>query len=138
MKKTVSLFLASVLTLCCLFIGGCSSDKYTSSYNAVGLAQTNNDSSCSMSFSEFQGVKVFQINFKAGNSKSLIYKLSVEVGKATVYYDTNGEKKVLATVAPGQSIYSELEKLNCSSMYIIVETSDKCLNGNFSFEAKVL
>ena len=138
MKKTVTLFLTAVLMLCSLSLCGCSSDGYTSSYNAKSFVQSSSDNAASMSFTEFQGVKVFQINFKDGYSKSLLYNIRLEVGTATVYYDTDGEKKELTTVTAGKSVNSSLENLTCSSMYIIVETSEKCLNGNFSFEAKVL
>lgn len=138
MKKTVSLFLTAIMILCCLPLCGCSSNGYTSSYNAVGFAHSNTDAAASMSFSEFQGTKVFQIHFKDGISKSLKYSLRLEVGNAKIYYDTDGEKKELASITSGKSVNSSLENLNCSSMYIIVETSEKCLNGNFSFEAYVI
>ena len=75
MKKKASLFLTIIMILCCLPLCGCSGNGYTSSYNAVGFAHTNTDAAASMSFSEFQGIKVFQIHCKDGYSKTLKYSL---------------------------------------------------------------
>jgi hypothetical protein len=138
MKKAISLLLAAALIVCCFSLAGCSSDKYTSSYNAVGFVHSNTDTSADMSFSEFQGVKVFKVNFRDGYSKSLIYKLKLEAGDVTVYYDANGTKETLASVSPGKSVNSKLKDLSCDSMYIIVESKEKSLNGSFSFEVKVI
>lgn len=138
MKNKVFILSAAVLLICCLFLSGCSSEPYTSSYNAKGLTQSNTDSAASMSYSEFQGVKVFKLKFDDSFSKSLIYNLRVETGKVTVYYDTDGSKKTLATLKSGDRVDEKLRDLTCSSMYIIVESTEKSLNGNFSFETKVL
>jgi len=138
MKKIISIISVTVLLILCSALSGCSSEPYTSSYNAVGLVQTYDDSSAIMSFSEFQGVKVYKLRFEDSFSKSLIYKLRLETGSATIYYDTDGTKKELVSLRAGDRVDEKLSDLTCSSMYIIVETSEKCMNGKFSFETKVL
>lgn len=138
MKNKVFILSAAVLLICCLFLSGCSSEPYTSSYNAKGLAQTNDDHSATMSFAEFQGVKVFKLKFDDSFSKSLVYNLRLETGNAAIYYDTDGVKKELVSLDSGDRAEDRLRDLTCSSMYIIVETNGKCMNGNFSFETKVL
>ena len=138
MKKALSLLLITALIVSCFSLAGCSSDKYTSSYNAVGLVHTNTDTSASMSFSEFQGVKVFKVSVKEGYSRSLIYKMKLEAGEVTVYYDADGTKETLASVRPGKPVNSKLKDLKCDSMYIIVESKEKSLSGDFSFEVKVI
>ena len=138
MKTRVFVIFAATLLVCCLLLSGCSSEPYTSSYNAKGLVQTNTDSEATISFSEFQGVKVFKLKFNNGNTKSLVYSLRLEVGSAKIYYDTDGRKTELVSLKAGDSINENLKNLSCESMYIIIETGEKCLNGNFSFKAKVL
>ncbi|MBP3857740.1 MAG: hypothetical protein IK990_19225 [Ruminiclostridium sp.] len=138
MKKIRFRALAALLLVCCLFLAGCGSTGYTSSYNAVGFVHNNTDSKADMSFAEFQGTKVFELKFAESFSKSLIYSLRLETGNATIYYDTDGTKQELVKLSSGDRIDDKLKDLTCESMYIIVETDGKCLNGNFSFETKVL
>ncbi len=138
MKKNIPIISAAVLLICCLFLSGCSSEPYTSSYNAKGLTQSHDDHSATMSFAEFQGVKVFKLKFEDSFSKSLLYKLKLETGSATIYYDTDGTKKELVSLKAGSVFDEKLSDLTCSSMYIIVEANERCLNGKFSFETKVL
>lgn len=137
MKRKITLISAAVLLVCCLILGGCG-DTYTSSYKAVGFTQSNEWNKASMSFSEFSGTKVFTLEFQDSFSKSMIYSLKLETGSATVYYDTDGTKTKLVTVKSGDRINETLKDLTCKSMYIIVEASEKCLNGDFKFETKVL
>ena len=137
MKKTVSLISAALLLICCMLLSGCG-DPYTSSYKAVGFAHSSTDANASMSFSEFQGTKVFKLHFPDSFDKSLKYTLKLEAGSATVYYDTDGTKNTLATLTANSKVDDTLKDLTCESMYIIVETSEKCLNGDFKFEVKVL
>ncbi|MBR5090970.1 MAG: hypothetical protein IK093_16200 [Ruminiclostridium sp.] len=137
MKKNFCLLFTAVLLVCCFFAAGCSSG-YTSSYKAVGFVHTETDELGSMSFAEFEGVKVFELKFKDSFDKSLLYTLKLETGSATIYYDTNGDKVKLTSVKAGDKIDDKLKDLKCETMYIIVETNEKCLNGSFEFKAKTL
>ncbi|MBQ9483308.1 MAG: hypothetical protein IJU82_03875 [Ruminiclostridium sp.] len=136
MKKKASLISAAILLICCLFLAGCSSDTYTSSYKAVGLTQTYDDDSAEMTFSEFQGTKVYKLKFSGKNDKTLKYNLKLEVGSATIYYDTEGKKKELVSLKSGDRVEDKFKDITYDSIYIIIETNEKCLNGAFSFETK--
>lgn len=139
MKKNFYIVLTSVMLVFCMFLAGCSSAPYTSSYNAVGLVQSYNDVSASMSFSEFAGTMVYELKFNDSFSKSLLYDLRLETGSATIYYDTDGDKIKLASIKSGDILKDQkLKDLTCESMYIIIETDGKCLNGKFEFKEKVL
>ena len=118
-----------LLTFC---LGGCS--HYFSHYYAVGLVCSNASDSAWMSFVEFEGNKEFKLKCKSSNQAEIVYSGKIEAGSLTVYYDCGGTKAELFSLQAGEDIQSAGGYLPEDTIYIIVETSEKCRNGNLSFE----
>lgn len=129
MKKIATVMIAAVLCVMCF--AGC--DKYTSKYNAVGFVHSNDPDSASMSFSEFEGTMVFKLESKGSKSK-LRYSAKLEKGSAKISYDCDGTKKGLYTVKEGEKTKATANGLEGETIYIIIETNQKCVNGEMSFE----
>ena len=129
MKKTATMMIAAVMCVMCF--AGC--DKYTSKYNAVAFVHSNEAHTASMSFSEFEGTMVFKLESKGSDTK-LSYSAKLEKGSAKISYDCDGTKKGLYTVKEGEKTKASANGLNGETIYIIVETTQKCENGEMSFE----
>lgn len=104
------------------------------SYVATGLTQFNNGKSFSMSFSSFDGRYVITLN-KIGNDHQINYTLKLGEGEANIYYKWGTlDDELLINIHGGD----EIEKTSgyISGGYktkIIIETVEKCINGNFFF-----
>ena len=114
-----------LLVLC---LSGCS--KYTSHYMAIGYVHSNG----SMSFSEFDGVQVHTLSWDKDSTGHIRYTASLKKGSATVYYDMDGEKREWFTVKAGESISSTGLDLKKGDIDILVETTEPCEDGRFTFE----
>ena len=71
---------------------------------------------------------------------TLDFESSLAEGEMNVYIGVNGEKELLRTVKGGES-FDEAITLddkydNEKTIYIILESIDKCVDGNFEFEYK--
>ena len=130
MKKTVLLWALIILTV--ISMAGCS--KYISHYKAVGFVHSNDSKSAYMSFFEFEGNINFKLKCKSENQAQIKYSGKLETGSITVYYDCGGTKKELFSVCSGDDIQSSGGYLPENTVYIIVEASEKCKNGDFKFE----
>ena len=92
-----------------------------------------------MSFWKFDGTIVFKLKCKDSGKEVLKYsgkledKNEEEDGTITVYYDDDGTKKELFTLKNGESVEATLNKLNEGTVYIIVETDNRCENGELEF-----
>ena len=128
MKKALALALALILALC---LGGCG--RYSSSYKAVGFVHSNTSSSAFMSFYTFEGRMVFKLQCFNENGGQLKYSVKLESGCATVYCDA-GEKRELVRVNAGDEAASVGGQFARGTVYVIVETDEKCQNGAFRFE----
>ena len=130
MKKVTSLLLA--LLFVAFSLTGCG--KYVSHYSAVGHVYSNHDESAWMSFVELEGTEVFELKCKSGETARIGYSGKLESGNLSVYYDCGGEKKELFSLHAGDDIQSAGGVLSEDTVYIIVETSEKCGNGSLDFE----
>lgn len=118
------------LILIVLILTGCS--KYPSHYNAVGFVHSNDSSSEFMDFHSFDG----SISFKLKAGEQLEYSGKLDIGSATVYYDCDGSKKELFEINSGEEVDSSVDTPGGGSLYIIVETGEKCEDGEMKFEVK--
>ncbi len=132
MKKRLKLLLAAVLIAGMPFLTGCG--KYVSSYSAVGFVHSNTSGSASMSFYQFSGRMVFTLKNRDGSEGQLKVSAALESGSAAVYCDEDGTKKELFSLQAGDALESVFGPLTCKTVYIIVETSEKCRNGSLRFD----
>ena len=128
MKKLIPVLVLILLALTCLV--GCS--KYTSRYSAVLLISTGTSKSGSINFTTFSGTKVFKLK----SSGQLNYSAELGTGNATVYYDCSGTKTELFSIGAGQKVGPSSIAVTPGTVYVIVETAEKCQNGKFSFDVK--
>ena len=116
--------------LVALILTGCA--KYPSHYNAVGFVHSNDSSSAFMDFHSFDG----DISFKLKIGERLKYSGKLGSGSATVYYDSDGTKKELFKINAGDEVESSIETPGGGSLYIIVETDEKCEDGEMKCEVE--
>ncbi len=123
----VKKILCAVTAVIMLFsLAGCA--KYSSKYMAVGFVHSNEAKKASMSFYTFEGSMVFKLDSdKEGDIK---FSAKLEEGNAAVYYDYYGEKEELFTLKSGDEISARGGYVEKGTVYIIVETDGRCLNGN--------
>lgn len=130
MKRIVLLLFALFFVVFGLI--GCS--KYSSHYNAVGHVYSSDSDSARTSFMEFEGTEVFKLKCKSKNIAGITYSGKLEMGSATVYCDCGGTKTELFSIHSGEEVDSCYDYLPEDTVYIIIETSEKCQNGDFTFE----
>ena len=128
MKKLLPVLVLIILAMACLV--GCS--RYTSRYSAVLLISTGTSKAGSINFTSFSGTKVFKLK----SSGQLNYSAELGTGSATVYYDCNGTKTQLFSIGAGQKEGPSSIAVTPGTVYVIVETAEKCQNGKFSFDVK--
>ena len=131
MKKNMKILAAVIAVLCLLCMTGCG--KYVSSHSAMGFVHTNHAKDADMSFSSFSGSEVFKMQVDAEAGGQIKYSAKLESGAATVYYDTDGTKKELFSIKAGENVDDAGGELVKGTLYIIVETSESCGNGEFHF-----
>ena len=130
MKKVLCILFTMLLLT--FSLAGCS--QYVSHYNAVGLVRSKESDSAWMSFIGFEGTEVFKLKCKSEDQAEIVYSGELEEGSLTVYYDCGGTKKELFSLQSGENIQSAGGELPEDTIYIIVETSERCCNGNLSFK----
>ena len=131
MKKIV-IFVAA----CVIIVGGltgCSVRKYKSHWNAVAFVHSNTSQKANMSFSSFEGTIVYELNCK-GENEVLHYSSTLESGSADVFYDNDGEKMLMFSVKGGSDADGFVRDLQKGKIYIIVEATEKCTEGQFKLE----
>ena len=130
MKRILWLLVA--LTVMAAGLVGCS--RYVSRYSAVGFVHSNDSDSAFMTFVRFDGQMVFKLKCDSEKEAQIQYSGQLEEGSITVYYDCGETKKELFTLGAGNEIESSGGDLSGKTVYIIVETSEKCKNGKLDFE----
>lgn len=124
-----------VLLLSAVFVfsafAGCT--PYSSHYKALGFVHSNTAKNAFMSFVEFDGRMVFKL--KAAKDSTIKYEAELETGSASVWIDAVGTKQLMFSPVSGDVFDNalELELESARTVYIIVETDGKCLNGRFGF-----
>ena len=132
MKKACTL-LALILTLLML----CSCGGYVKSYSATLLITSQINNEASMKFDTFKGT----YNFKFRNNDAAEHTLEIEAslgeGEMNIYIGAGDEKELLRTVKGGESCDEtiSLDKYaDEKSIYVILESNGKCVDGDFEFE----
>lgn len=128
MKKTLIVFILVALCLVCL--AGCS--KYRSHYSALLMITSNSSKEASVRFTNLYGTKVFKLK----SDGVLNYSANLKGGSATVYYDYNGTKLELFSIGPGQEVGPASVNVTPGTVYVIIQTNEKCEEGQFSFDVK--
>ena len=127
-----------VLTLILVFVMLCSCGGYVKSYSAILLITSNHGDEASMEFDTFKGTYHFKLKREGVAEHALSLEASLVEGEMNVYVGVDGEKELLRTVRGGEDLdetialddkYDE-EK----TIYVILEASDKCVDGDFEFE----
>ena len=131
--KKVYIILALLLTLAML----CSCGGYVKSYSATILITSHINNEASMEFHTFKGT----YNFKFRNNDAAEHTLEIEAslgeGEMNIYIGAGDEKELLRTVKGGESCDEtiSLDKYaDEKSIYVILESNGKCVDGDFEFE----
>jgi len=127
-----------VLVLILMLFMLCSCGGYVKSYAATILITSNHGDEASMEFDTFKGSYNFKLKRDGTAEHTLDLDASLGEGEMKVYIGVGGEKELLLTVEGGES-YDETIALdekydNEKTIYIILETTDKCVDGDFEFE----
>ena len=132
--KKVCFVLALILMLCML----CSCGGYVNSYSAFLLITSSHGDEASMEFDTFKGSYNFKLKRDGNPEHTLDLDASLGEGEMNVYIGVGGEKELLLTVKGGESYHETItlsEKYdNDKTIYIILETEEKCTDGDFEFE----
>ena len=132
--KKACFVLALILILCML----CSCGGYVKSYSATILITSGHGDEASMKFDTFKGSYNFKLKRDGDAEHTLDLDASLGEGEMNVYIGVGGEKELLLTVKGGES-YDETITLdakydNEKTIYVILETTSKCVDGDFAFE----
>ena len=129
MRKILLLFAAAALALS---LAGCG--RYVSHYHAIGFVHSNESDSAFMSFYSFDGSMVFKLKNRNDSGGQLEASAKLESGSAAVYVDDNGTKRELCVVGAGDDVETAAVLSGRGTVYVIVETDGKCMNGDFRFD----
>ena len=126
--------LALLLTLVML----CSCGGYVKNYSATIMITSCHGDEASMEFDTFKGTYNFKLRRDGAAEHTLDFEASLAEGVMNVYIGVDGDKELLRTVKGGES-YNETIALddkydNEKSIYIILESIGKCVDGDFEFE----
>ena len=132
--KKIGFILVLILTLTLL----CSCGGYVKNYSATILIASCQGDEASMEFDTFKGTNNFKLRRDGIAEHTLDFDASLAEGEMNVYIGVDGEKELLHTVKGGES-YDETIILadkydDEKSIYIILESSGKCMDGDFEFE----
>ena len=127
---------ALVLILTLFTLCGCGG--YVKSYSATILITSSHGDEASMKFDTFKGSYNFKLKRDGNPEHTLDLDASLGEGEMNVYIGVGGEKELLLTVKGGES-YDETIVLdekydNEKTIYIILESVGKCIDGDFEFE----
>jgi len=132
MKKAYFL-LVLILTLFTL----CSCDGYVNSYAATIMITSCHGNEARMEFDTFKGTYHFKLRREDSTSHTLDCKASLSQGEMHVSIGVDGEKELLRTVQSGdacdETITLDKKYDNEKTIYVILETTEKCEDGDFSF-----
>ena len=115
----------------------CSCGGYVKSYAATILITSGYGDEASMKFDTFKGSYNFKLKRDGSPEQTLDLDASLGEGEMKVYVGVGGERELLLTVKGGES-YDETitlaEKYDTEkTIYIILESVGKCIDGDFEF-----
>lgn len=127
-----------VLVLILTFLLLCSCGKYVNQYSATILITSSHGDDASMKFDTFKGTYHLRLRRDDRAEHELDFEATLAEGEVNVYIGVDGEKELLRTVKGGES-YDEtiiLDKKydNEKTIYIILESAEKSVDGDFEFE----
>ena len=127
-----------VLVLIVMLFMLCSCGGYVKSYSATTLITSGHGDEASMKFDTFKGSYNFKLKRDGAAEHTLDFGASLGEGEMNVYIGVGGEKELLLTVKGGE-VYDEQIALdagydNEKTIYIILESAGKCVDGDFEFE----
>ncbi len=133
MKKACSLL---VIVLALVMLSSCRG--YVNSYSASILITSCHGDEASMEFKTFNGTYNFKLKRNSDTEHTLDVESSLAEGEMNIYIGVDGEKELLLTVKGGES-YDETITLdgkydNEKTIYIVLESLGKCVDGDFEFE----
>ena len=132
--KKIGFVLLLVLTLALL----CSCSGYVNKYSATILITSCYGDEASMKFHTFKGTYNFKLKRDNEAEHTLDFEAKLAEGEMNVYIGVDGEKELLRTVKGGES-YNETITVNDKynnekTIYVILESTGKCVDGDFEFE----
>ena len=127
-----------VLALILILVTLCSCGGYVKSYSAIILITSCHGDEASMEFDTFKGPYNFKLRRDGVAEHTLDFEASLAEGEMNVYIGVDGKKELLRTVKGGES-YDETIILddkydNEKVIYVILESTGKCVDGDFEFE----
>lgn len=132
--KKIGLALLLALTLAFL----CACSGYVKSYSATILITSCQGDEASMEFDTFKGTYNFKLRRDGVAEHTLDLEANLLEGEMKIYIGVDGEKELIRTVKGGES-YDETITLdkkydNEKVIYVILESTGKCADGEFEFE----
>ena len=132
--KKVCFMLALILTLVML----CSCGGYVKSYSATIMITSCLGDEASMEFDTFKGTYHFKLRRDDTAAHTLDLEASLAEGEMNIYIGVDGEKELLRTVKGGDSLDETItldpKYDNERSVYIILESAGKCVDGDLAFQ----
>ena len=127
-----------VLALIFSLVTLCSCEGYVKSYAATILITSCEGDEASMEFDTFKGTYNFKLRRDGAPQHTLDLEASLAEGEMNVYIGVDGKKELLRTVRGGET-YDETITLddkydNEKTIYVILESTGKCVDGNFEFD----
>ena len=132
--KKIGLALLLALTLAFL----CACSGYVKSYSATILITSCHGDEASMKFDTFKGTYNFKLRRDGVREHTLDLEANLLEGEMKIYIGVDGEKEVIRKIKGGES-YDETITLdkkydNEKVIYVILESTGKCVDGEFEFE----
>ena len=112
----------------------CSCSTYRSKYFAIVLITSNTKSKSSISFGEFTGRYVFNMQKTSDGEGAIEYYASLGQGHLTITYVVSNRAEVLFTISDGQTFDAfggYIEK--GQKVKIVLDAPEKAENGDFAF-----
>ena len=130
------IYIALVLIFTLVMLASCSG--YVNSYSATILITSCHGDEASMEFDTFKGTYNFKLKSDNAAKHTLDIEASLAEGEMNIYIGVDGEKELLRTVKGGES-FDETITLddkydNEKKIYVILESTSKCVDGDFEFE----
>ena len=127
-----------ILVLMLTFVMLCSCGGYVKNYSATILITSCHGDEASMEFDTFKGTYHFKLRRDGNAEHALDFEASLAEGEMNIYIGVDGEKELLRTVKGGEACDVTLtldEKYdNEKTIYVILESTGKCVDGDFEFE----
>ena len=116
----------------------CSCGGYVNSYAATFLITSCHGDEADMKFDTFDGSYHFKVKRDGFAENTLEYEAELAKGEMHVFIGIGGEKELLFTVKGGESRKETIalapKYADEKTVHLILETTDRCVDGDFEFE----